>query len=134
LNHNANSSISPWNLRLKKHGRAPRVLITDKLKSYAAANRALGISVEHRQHKGLNNRAENSHQPTRVREKVMRRFKPARHLQRFASVHDQVANLFMHCRYYNTDAKQKQALRTQVIEAWGKRDARFDAGVPFRLS
>jgi len=69
------------------------------------------------QHKGLNNRAENSHQPTRVREKVMRRFKSARHLQRFASVHDQVANLFMHCRYH-TDAKQKRALRTQAFETW----------------
>jgi putative transposase len=53
---------------LRKHGRAPRVLITDKLKSYAAANRDLGLKVEHRQHKGLNNRAENSHKPTRVRE------------------------------------------------------------------
>ena len=48
-----------------------RVLITDKLKSYAAANRDLGLNVDHRQHKGLNNRAENWHQPTRVREKVM---------------------------------------------------------------
>jgi putative transposase len=102
---------------LKKHGRAPRVLVTDKLKSYAAANRALGISVEHRQHKGLNNRAENSHQPTRVCEKVMRRFKSARHLQRFASVHHQVANFFMHCRYH-TDAKQKRAPRTQAFETW----------------
>ena len=102
---------------LKKHGRAPRVLITDKLKSYAAANRDLGINVEHRQHKGLNNRAENSHQPTRVREKVMRRFKSARHLQRFASIHDQVGNLFMHCRYH-TNAQQKRALRTQAFETW----------------
>ena len=102
---------------LKKHGRALRVLITDKLKSYAAANRALGISVEHRQHKGLNNRAENSHQPKRVREKVMRRFKSARHLQRFASIHDQVGNLFMHCRYH-TNAQQKRVLRTQAFEAW----------------
>ncbi|SEJ49804.1 DDE domain-containing protein [Azotobacter beijerinckii] len=75
---------------LGKHGRAPRVLVTDKLGSYAGANREIGLSVEHRQHKGLNNRAENSHQPTRVREKVMRRFKSARQLQRFASVHDQV--------------------------------------------
>ncbi|MGF6999310.1 putative transposase [Paraburkholderia sp. GAS32] len=91
--------------------RPPRVLITDKLKSYAAANRDLGLNGEHRQHKGLNNRAENSHQPTRVREKVMRRFKSARHLQRFASMHDQVANLFMRCRFH-TDAKQKRALRT----------------------
>src|SRR5476651_2185457 len=102
---------------LKKHGRAPRVLITDKLKSYAAANRDLGLNMEHRQHKGLNNRAENSHQPTRVREKVIRRFKSARHLQLFASVHDQVANLFMHCRY-NANAQDKRQPRTQAFEAW----------------
>ena len=50
---------------LKKQCRAPRVLITDKLASYAAAKRELMPGVEHRQHKGLNNRAENSHQPTR---------------------------------------------------------------------
>jgi putative transposase len=103
---------------LRKHGHAPRVLITDKLKSYAAANRDLGLKVEHRQHKGLNKRAENSHQPTRVREKVMRRFKSAGHLQRFASVHDQVSNLFLHCRYH-TDATQKRALRAEAFEAWG---------------
>jgi putative transposase len=103
--------------RLEKHGRAPRVLITDRLKSYAAANRDLGLNVEHRQHKGLNNRAENSHQRTRVREKVMRRFKSARHLQRFTSVRDQVANLFMHCRY-NANAQDKRQARTQAFEAW----------------
>ena len=102
---------------LKKHGRAPRVLITDKLKSYAAANRDLGLNVEHRKHKGLNSRAENSHQPTRVREKVIRRFKSARHLQRFTSVHDQVANLFMHCRY-NASAQEKRQVRTQAFDAW----------------
>jgi len=59
-----------------------------------------GLNVEHRQHKGLNNRAGNSHQPTRLREKVMRRFKSARHLQRFTSIHNQVHNLFRHCRYH----------------------------------
>jgi putative transposase len=47
----------------------------------------------------------------------MRRFKSARHLQPFASVHDEAANLFMHCRHH-TDAKQKLALRTQPFEAW----------------
>ncbi len=51
----------------------PRVIITDKLRSYSAAKAEILPGVEHRQHKGLNNRAENSHQPTRVREKVMRR-------------------------------------------------------------
>ena len=53
----------------------PRVIITDKLKSYGAAKREILPGVEHRQHKGLNNRAENSHQPTRLREKKMRRFR-----------------------------------------------------------
>ena len=51
---------------LKKLGYAPRVLITDKLRSYGGANRAMGLTFEHRQHKGLNNRAENSHQSMRV--------------------------------------------------------------------
>ena len=55
-----------------------RVIITDRLKRYGAAKREILPGVEHRQHKGLNNRAENSHQPTRLREKKMRRFKSAR--------------------------------------------------------
>ena len=54
---------------LRKQGRAPRVLITDKLASYPAAKKELMPGVEHRRHKGLNNRAENSHQPTRRRER-----------------------------------------------------------------
>ena len=53
----------------RKHGRAPRVLVANKLKSYAAANKDLGLNGEHRRRKGLNNRAEKSHQPTRGREK-----------------------------------------------------------------
>jgi putative transposase len=61
----------------------PRVLITDKLASYGAAKKEMLPSVEHRQHKRLNNRAENSHQPTRQRERTMRRFKSAGHAQRF---------------------------------------------------
>ncbi len=102
---------------LKKQGYAPRVLVTDKLRSYGAANRVMGLTFEHRQHKGLNNRAENSHQPMRVREKVMRRFKSPRQLQRFTAVHDPLANLFMHCRY-RTDAKAKRATRSQAFLAW----------------
>src|SRR5207244_999840 len=62
-----------------------RVIITDKLRSYGAAKRDILPGVEHRQHKGLNNRAENSHQPTRLREKKKRRFKSAGHAQRFLS-------------------------------------------------
>ncbi|CAO3408566.1 Mobile element protein [Azospirillum largimobile] len=68
---------------LKKQGRAPRVLVTDKLKSYSAAKRTIMPGVEHRQNKGINNRAENSHQPTRRRERQMKRFKSPRQVQRF---------------------------------------------------
>ncbi len=57
---------------LKKQCRPPRVMITDKLASYGAAKREVMPSLEHRKHKGLNNRAENSHQPTRQRERQMR--------------------------------------------------------------
>jgi len=102
---------------LSKQGKAPRVMVTDKLKSYASANIKMGLKFKHRQHKGLNNRAENSHQPTRVREKVMRRYKSACHLQRFLSVHEQIANQFMHCRY-NRDARRKRELRNQAFVAW----------------
>ncbi len=63
----------------------PRVLITDKLGSYEAAQKDVMPGVEHRRHKRLNNRAENSHQPTRQRERTMRRFKSSGHAQRFLS-------------------------------------------------
>jgi putative transposase len=64
----------------------PRVLITDKLSSYGVAHRRLTPGVEHRRSKYLNNRAENSHQPTRQRERAMKRFTSAGHAQRFLSV------------------------------------------------
>ena len=70
---------------LKKQMRPPRVMITDKLASYGAAKREIMPGIEHRQHKGLNNRAENSHQPTRRRERQMKQFKSAGHAQRFLS-------------------------------------------------
>jgi putative transposase len=63
----------------------PRVIITDKLRSYRAAIREVLPHVEHRQHKGLNNRAENSHRPTRRREKVFQRFKSMEHVHEFLS-------------------------------------------------
>jgi putative transposase len=70
---------------LKKQGITPRVLTTDKFASYGAAKREIMPGVEHRQHRGLNNRAENSHQPTRRRERIMKRFKSAGQAQRFLS-------------------------------------------------
>jgi len=70
---------------LKRTGQLPRVMITDKLKSYGAAHREVMPSVEHRSHKGLNNRAENSHQPTRQRERAMKGFRSQGAAQRFLS-------------------------------------------------
>jgi putative transposase len=102
---------------LKKQGRAPRVLITDKLKSYAAAKREIMPGVEHRQHKGLNNRAENSHQPTRRRERIMKRFKSSRQVQRFLSSHDQIANVFSRRPNQDTAIKFRSA-RNQAFTAW----------------
>ena len=68
---------------MKTQRRVPRVLVTDKLRSYAAAHRDLMSSVEHRQSKYLNNRAENSHQPTRQRERAMKGFRSPGRAQRF---------------------------------------------------
>src|SRR5215471_12228745 len=78
----------------------PRVIITDKLKSYGAAKREILPSVEHRQHKRLNNRAENSHQPTRLREKKMRRFKSAKQAQRFLSAFGRISGHFQPRRHH----------------------------------
>ena len=70
---------------MKKTRTVPRVIVTDKLRSYGAAHREVMPSVEHRSHKGLNNRAENSHQPTRQRERAMKGFRSAGGAQRFLS-------------------------------------------------
>ena len=80
---------------LRKQGCPPRRMITDKLSSYAAAQRQVMPAVEHRSHKGLNNRAENSHLPFRRRERVMQGFRSPRYLQRFVSVFSAVRNLFV---------------------------------------
>ncbi len=80
---------------LKRLQYVPRVLITDKLASDDAARRESLPSVEHRRHKGLNNRAENSHQPTRERERRMRRFTSPGHAQRFLAAYGPIVG---HCR------------------------------------
>lgn len=77
----------------------PHVIITDKLKSHGAAKREILPGVEHRQHKGLNNRAENSHQPTRLREKKMRKFKSVKQAQRFLSACGLIAGHFQPRRH-----------------------------------
>jgi putative transposase len=104
---------------LKKQGRAPRVMVTDKLKSYAAAKRDVMPGVEHRQHKGINNRAENSHQPTRRRERQMKRFKSPRQVQRFLSIHDPINNL-VHLRRDHRPASEYRVARAQAFAAWAE--------------
>jgi putative transposase len=80
---------------LKKQGIKPKRVITDKLRSYGAAKREVMPGVEHRSHKGLNNRAENSHLPLRKRERVMQGLRSVGGLQRFISVFSAVRNLFV---------------------------------------
>ena len=79
---------------LKKQGFAPDVLVTDKLRSYGAAKSEMGLSARHEQGLRRNNRAENSHQPTRRRERKMQRFKSPGSAQRFLSIHAAAHNTF----------------------------------------
>jgi putative transposase len=80
---------------LRRQGWAPRRIVTDKLAAYGAAKREVAPGIEHRRHKGLNNRAENSHVPLRKRERQMQGFRSAGGLQRFTSVFSAVRNLFV---------------------------------------
>ena len=102
---------------LKGQGREPRRLITDKLGSYSAAHRTVMPSVVHSTARYLNNRAEVSHQPTRQRERQMRRFKSAAHAQRFLSVHGLVHNLFRVGRHL-LRAAHHRVLRTRSFGVW----------------
>ncbi|OEC97107.1 IS6 family transposase [Rhizobium sp. YK2] len=104
---------------LKGQGRAPRVMVTDKLRSYDAARREIMPGVEHRSHKGLNNRAENSHQPVRQRERIMKRFKSRRQLQRFVSIQDPIANLF-HIPRHDISAGHHRELRAVAMNMWAE--------------
>jgi transposase-like protein len=79
---------------LKKQGFVPKLLVTDKLRSYASAFRRLRLNCPHEQGLWANNRAENSHQAVRRRERKMQRFKSARSAQRFLSIHAAVHNTF----------------------------------------
>jgi putative transposase len=97
----------------------PRVLITDKLKSYGAAKQEILPGVEHRQHRYLNNRAENAHQPTRQRERRMQRFKSPGHAQRFLSAYGLIAEHFRPRRHRLSAPEYRQTMRERC-QAWGK--------------
>ncbi len=102
---------------LKGLAYAPRVVITDKLARYGAAMREVLPGVEHRRHKGLTNRAENSHQPTRERERRMRRCKDPGHAQRFRAAYGPIASHFRPRRHRLTAAAYCQT-RAERFATW----------------
>jgi putative transposase len=95
----------------------PRVIITDKLKSYEAAKREILPGVEHRQHRYLNNRAENSHQPTRQRERCLQRFKSPGHAQRFLSAYGTISQHFRLRRHRLAALTYRQEMQKR-FQSW----------------
>ena len=104
---------------LKRHGDEPRQVVTDKLRSYGVAHRELIPEAMHDTSQYANNRAELSHQPTRVRERGMRRFKLRRQAQRFLDVHSAVYNLFNLGRHL-TAARHYRELRRRAFASWAQ--------------
>ncbi|MFF3159898.1 IS6 family transposase [Streptomyces sp. NPDC057910] len=92
---------------MKTTGQVPRVVVTDKLRSYGAAHREVMPSVEHRSHMGLNNRAENSHQPTRQRERAMKGFRTVGGAQRFLSAFTGISPHFRPHRHLMTAGRHR---------------------------
>jgi putative transposase len=95
----------------------PRVIVTDKLKSYKTAKREILPGVEHRQHRYLNNRAENSHQPTRQRERRMQGFKSPGHAQRFLAAYGPIASHFRPRRHRLPAPIYREEMR-QRFQSW----------------
>ena len=104
---------------LRGHGGEPREIVTDKLRSYGVAQRELITETIHNTAQYANNRAELSHQPTRVRERVMRRFKSTAQAQRFLTIHASVYNLFNLGRHL-VRAEHYKKLRTDAFGQWTK--------------
>ena len=101
---------------MKRYGR-PEVVVTDKLPSYRSALRELGNSSRQETGRWLNNRAENSHQPLRRREKIMNRFRSMRSLQKFAAVQSSIHNHFNLERHFYRREEFKEN-RSQALAEW----------------
>jgi putative transposase len=95
----------------------PRVIVTDKLRSYGVAQRRLLPGAEHRQSQYLNNRAENSHRPTRRRKRLMKRFKSPHQAQRFLTAHAFIHGHF-HPRRHLLVANAYRAIRAEAFAVW----------------
>ena len=104
---------------LQRQGRAPRCVVTDRLASYPPAIRTVLPEAAHNTGRYANNRAENSHQPTRRRERQMQRFKSADHAQRFLSLHASVNNLFRYGRHL-VRAENHRLLRQRAFSTWSE--------------
>ena len=102
---------------LRKQGFVPKLVTTDKLGSYGAAFRHLRLTCPHEQGLRANNRAENSHQPVRRRERKMQRFKSARSAQRFLSVHAAVYNNF-NLRRHLISRSTLRRFRAEATTQW----------------
>jgi putative transposase len=104
---------------LRTHGGDPRKIVKDKLRSYGVAHRELMPDVIHDTSQYANNRVEQSHEPTRVRERVMRRFKLMKQAQRFLGVHAAVSNLFNLGRD-KVDARYYRDLSISAFTEWSR--------------
>ena len=100
---------------MKRYGR-PRSIVTDRFRSYGAAMKVIGNSVDQECGRWLNNRAENSHQPFRRRERGMQRFRAVRTLQKFAAAHASIHNHFNHGRHLNRRDIFKQNRSAALVE------------------
>jgi putative transposase len=114
---NAKAALRFFKKLLKGLCSAPRVMITDKLRSYKAAKKKMLKSTEHRSHKRLNNRIEVSHQSTRIREKVMRKFKSPRQAQTFLSAFGTLRNHFK-IGLYKLSAENRKSKLREAFNAW----------------
>jgi len=104
---------------LRSHGGEPRKIVTDKLRSYGVAQRELIPETIHSTEQYENNRAEQSHEATRVRERGMRRFKSVRQAQRFVTAHAAVSNLFNPGRRH-VRAHHYRDLRVSAFAEWNR--------------
>jgi putative transposase len=101
---------------MKRYGR-PKVIVTDKLRSYRVAMKEIGTEARQETGHRLNNRAENSHQPFRRRERAMSKFRSAKSLQKFTSIHASIYNHFNHQRHLNRRDHFKES-RSQGLAEW----------------
>jgi putative transposase len=108
-----------FKLLLRKHKGEPRKIVTDKLRSYNVAHRELMLDTIHYTTQYANNRAELSHEPTRVRERSMRKFKSVEQAQRFLGAHAAVCNLFDLGRHL-VSAKNYRFFRQRAFASWQK--------------